>query len=579
MKGGNNMVLAALSQEWLIILIILLTLLAIGGIVLLYIFVILPSSYKKQFRNLQKRFSYLDSKLIGQDSQYIHRIEIISRTNLLYLDKYETFLRRFKSIYETEDKYSESMIKQLNSLLGAKQYKNIKNVISETKKALNVLEESVNSLDADLYQVIKLEEDARKQINDLKESYRHVRQTYYAESGDIEMTSATFGKMFDKIDATFSTLDEAIESAEYDEINTKIPELNNVLLALGKVLVELPTLCSLTKTVVAEKIVEIQNKYKETEQAGVPLYHIGFKARLDDWKKRLSELNKRIVNLQCTGVHTECDLILAEINTVGEQLDNEIEARQYFRDNYETIYRCVNDVQKTFIKLTSLLPQIEEIYLLGDEQKEKFKELSSAITKLGNSKRYLDGFVLSGIRQPYSLLKTQLDELKADYEVVNTGVEQFKEYIDSLKTTAEEAYKLIYVYYLRVKEIEKVIADMDVEEVAQTYKEKIDAVYDVLNYIYTQIQTRPINVEEIASKIDQLNNISNAMFEEIDTKARLSSLAELSIVLLNPYRKMQDINQSLDQFEASFFKGDFENIYTQASNLYRNIETLQLNEK
>ena len=573
------MILQGLSQEWFVVLIVLLTLVAVAGIVLLYIFVILPNSYKKQVHNLQKRFSYLDSKLIGQDSQYIHRIEIISRTNLLYLDKYETFSRRFKSIYETEDKYSESMIKQLNSLLSAKQFKNIKNVINETKKALDVLEESINSLDADLYQVIKLEEDSRKQINDLKELYRHVRQTYYSESADIEMTAVTFGKMFDKIDTTFSMLDEAIESAEYEEINSKIPELNNVLLALGKVLVELPTLCSLTKTVVAEKIVEIQNKYKETEASGVPLYHIGFKNRLDDWKKRLNELNKRIVNLQCTGVHTECDLILAEINNVAEQLDSEIEARQYFREHYENVYRCVNDVQKVFIKLTSMLPQIEEIYLLSNDQKEKFKELSGAITKLGNSKRYLDGFVLSGIRQPYSLLKNQLDELKADYDVVYTGVENFKAYIESLKTIAEEAYKLIYVYYLRVKEIEQVIAEMGVNEVSRAYQEKIDAVYDVLNYIHTQIQTRPINVEEIETKINQLKNISNAMFEEIEAKARLSSLAELSLVLLNPYRQQQDINQSVEQFEASFFKGEFESIYMEASGIFRNNISAQDNGK
>ena len=565
------MILAGLSQEWLVVIIIVLTVIIGTGLILLYIFVFLPSSYKKQVRDLQKRFSYLDSKLIGQDSQYIHRIEIISRTNLLYLDKYETFSRRFKSIYETEDKYSESMIKQLNSLISAKQFKNIRNVINDTKKALNVLEESVNSLDGDLYAIIKLEEDARKTINDLKETYRHVRQTYYAESADIEMVSATFAKMFDKIDLTFSNLDDAIESAEYDEINTKVPELSNVLNALGKVLVELPTLCSLTKTVVAERFVEIQNKYKETESAGVPLYHIGFKARLEDWKKRLQELNKRIVNLQVSGVHTECDLILAEINNVSEQLDNEIEARTYFKENYEVVYKCVNEVQKTFIKLTSMLPQIEEIYRLSSEQKDNFKELSTAITKLGNSKRYLDGFVLSGIRQPYSLLKTQLDELKADYDVVYSGVENFQNYIESLKSIAEEAYKLIYVYYYRVKEIEKVLSDMDVEEIQKMYQEKIDAVYDVLNYIYTQIQTRPIDVETISNKIEQLNNISNAMFEEIDTKARLSNLAELSVVLLNQYRTQQDVNQAVEQFETEFFKGNFESIYTQASSLFRNL--------
>lgn len=547
---------------------------AVVGFVLLYIYVILPQSYKKQVRSLEKRFSYLDAKLIGQDSQYIHRIEIISRTNLLYLEKYETFSRRFKSIFETEDKYSESMIKQLNSLISAKQFKAIKAVIVDTKKALDLFEENLNALDADLYKVIKLEEDCRKQIDYLKEIYRHVKQTYYSESADLEMVSATFNKMFDKIDSTFSRLDELIESAEYDEINEEVPVMNNVLIVLGKVLIELPTLCTLTKTIVPEKISEIQAKYKDTEKQGVPLYHISFKNHVDDWKKRLSELTKRVINLQCSGVHTECDLIVAEINRVSNQLDDEIKARTYFKENYEEVYRHVNEVQKTFLKISSILPQIQEIYLIGADQASKINELSKAVTDLGNSKRYLDGFVLSGTRQPYSLLKNQLDELKANYEVVAAGVEEFKNYLDSLKSTAEEAYKMIYVYYYHMKEIEKVLADIGIEELEASYQEKIDAAYDVLNYIYDKIQSKPINVDEITNKIEQLKNISNALFEEIDNKSRYSVLAESAIIQLNSIRNEQDIAQALEQFEASFYKGEFESVYNQAAALNKSRNTL-----
>ena len=561
------MILEGLPQGIVITLIVIGVILFLALLVLLYIFVLLPSSYRKQARVLEKKFSYLDAKLIGQDSQYIHRIEIISRTNLLYLDKYETFSRRFKSIFETEDKYSESMIKQLNSLIAAKQFKVIKGVINETKKALDIFQDSVEALDRDLYQIIKLEEECRKRIDASKETYRHVKQTYYAESSELEMVAVTFSKMFDKIDASFTKLDDLIESAEYDEINEELPVLNNVLSVLGKVLIELPTLCTLTKTIVTEKITEIQSKYKETEKQGVPLYHIGFKAHVEDWKKRLDGLNKRIINLQCSGVHTECDLILAEINRVSIQLDDEVSARQYFRENYEQIYRDVNDVQKTFLKLSSLLPNIEKIYLIGQDQKNKIDELSKAVTNLGNSKRYLDGFVLSGTRQPFSLLKKQLDELKANYEIVSAGVNEFKNYLESLKTTAEEAYKMIYVYYYRIKEIEKNLADIDIAKFSESYQEKIEAVYDVLNYLHDKLQDKPIDVDEVSNKIEQLKNIANAMFEEIESNLELCQKAELEMVKLNSYRSEQDVSQTLDQCEIAFFDGDFDSVYRQASTI------------
>ena len=50
------------------------------------------SSIKKQVRELERRYSYLDALLLGQDSQYIHRLEIISHTNLLYVEKYSEYV-------------------------------------------------------------------------------------------------------------------------------------------------------------------------------------------------------------------------------------------------------------------------------------------------------------------------------------------------------------------------------------------------------------------------------------------------------------------------------------------------------
>ena len=169
-------------------------------------------------RELQKKYSYLDALLIGQDSQYIHRLEIISRTNLLYVDKHEKFSRRFKEIYENDDKFAESMLKQLNALISNKQFKNIKTVISDSKKAMKTFEDKVNALDNDLYTLIKPEEDSRQSILKLKENYRRVKQTFYANSSDLDLVSSSINQVFDKLDQMFVEFETHIESAEYDGI-------------------------------------------------------------------------------------------------------------------------------------------------------------------------------------------------------------------------------------------------------------------------------------------------------------------------------------------------------------------------
>ncbi len=567
------MVLAADPGTIFVIAVAAGILLLVGGVVL-YALVFSRFSYKKQIRNLEKQFSYYDSLLIGQDTQYIHRLEIISRTNLLYMDKYELFYRRFRNIYDTEDKYADSILKQLNALIKAKQYKNIKSVIQEAKKAIDVLSESVKSLDHDLYEVIRLEEDCRKRIDHLREVYRHVKQTYYSESDELELVAPTFNKMFDKIDSVFSKFDDMLEGAEYEEINQEVESLGEVLTALGHVLIGLPELCKTIKMVIPEKLVELQNKYRDTEKEGVPLYHLSFKNHIDEWKKKISELTKKIINLQCGGTKTQCDIIIEEINELSKLLDQEVESRDYFNANYGRIYSQVNEVEKMFLRICALLPDIRQVYLIGQAELDKIDELKVSVDNLGSAKRFLDGFVHSGTRQPFSLLKSRLDELEKNYAVVNAGVTSFKGYIDSLKSTAEEAYKLISIYYERNKVTEQLLDEIGNPNVTANYVERISAVYTLLNDIYQQIQSQPINVGEISNMTLNLKDLANTMYEEVESIHHNKVAAEKALLMLNPGRDEQDVNQTVTALEISYEKGDYANVAAQATSIYKNRTTV-----
>ena len=249
----------------------------IALLIVLYIFVFSRNSAKRQVKELEKKYSYLDALLIGQNSQYIRRLEIISHTNLLYVDKYTEFSKRFKEIFENDDKFAESMIKQLKSLIANRQYKNIKSVINDTKKTIELFEESVNELDRDLYDVIKPEEEARQAILKIKENYRRVKQIFYSNSNDLELVSASITKVLDKLDQSFTEFETHIESAEYEEANALLPTISQVVTALGSALEELPNLCILVENVVPETISSLKNEYEEIEQQGVPLFNLSFR--------------------------------------------------------------------------------------------------------------------------------------------------------------------------------------------------------------------------------------------------------------------------------------------------------------
>ena len=537
---------------------------------LLYHFVISRNRIKHQVRELQKKYSYLDALLIGQDSQYIHRLEIISRTNLLYVDKHEKFSRRFKEIYENDDKFAESMLKQLNALINNKQFKNIKTVIGDTKKAMKVFEDKVNTLDNDLYTLIKPEEDSRQSILKLKENYRRVKQTFYANSSDLDLVSSSINQVFDKLDQMFVEFETHIESAEYDDAQGLLPTISKVVTALESALSQLPNLCILVNTVIPEKIEDLKKDYEALEQQGLPLYNLSFQTKLGEWNNDLNIIRTRLTKLQIANIMESLDALQSEIEEMRELLNNEQNDKSFFEAHNEEIYQQVVDLEKSFLKICSLLPELYRTYVVTDERKEKVEQLKQTMNSLGTVKQSLDNYVHSSLKQPFSTLKGKLDELNNQYATAKEGMEEFKQYIEFLKTSSEEAYTLVFVYYYRLKQIESLLREIAIPEFSEPYRVRIEDCYDLLNEIDKAIKVQPIAVDEINEKVANLKGNANALFDEIENKFREMQLAESAIVYANRDRNHQDdVHQQLSALEEEFYQGEFVKVYHEANAIFK----------
>lgn len=539
-------------------------------IVLLYHFVFSRNSYKKQLRDLERKYSYLDALLIGQDSQYIHRLEIISRTNLLFVEKYNSYSRRFKEVFDGDDKFAESMIKQLKALIANNQYKNIKLVLQDTRKAISTFEEDVNQLDQELYQIIKPEEESKHIILQLKENYRRVKQLFYANSSDLELVTTSFTKVFDRLDESFSQFESHIEGGEYEEAEALIPVIRQVVNALDNALATLPTICIVVTKIVPTKIQQLTSEYEEIEKRGIPLFNISYRNKVNKWNDTLDALRQKLISLQVNGVQQELDRIQDEIEETRHLLERELEDKNDFSAHCDVLYSKVVALEQYYVKVCAMLPEIRNIYLVSDDQEAKIAKLNDDINKMGGSKRTLDNFVNSGTNQPFSILKTKLDELQSDYDAANASIIEFKAYIDGLRTSSEEAYTLVFVYYYRCKQIESLLRILSVPEFSNKYTEQIENCYSLLNDIDRTLKIKPIDVKGINEMVEQLKNTANVFFDEVDNKIREAQLAESAIVYANRDRNHQmDLHQSLTLLENQFYKGDFVKVYHDAKELYK----------
>ena len=201
----------------------------------------------------------------------------------------------------------ESMLKQLNALIANKQYKNIKTVIADTKKAIKNFEDKVNVLDSDLYNLVKPEEDARHSILKLKENYRRVKQTFY-QYADVDLVASSINQVFDKLDQKFIEFETRIESLNTKKLKHFCQSSIKVVSALESALSQLPNLCVLVN-VVPDKIAQLKKEYANVESQGLPLYNLQFQNKLNEWERDLEVIKSRLTKLNLTNIMEGLDAL------------------------------------------------------------------------------------------------------------------------------------------------------------------------------------------------------------------------------------------------------------------------------
>lgn len=559
----------------------LIALIVAGAIIVLltiflsiYLLIIRKNRIRKEVRSLDRRFQYYHALLIGQDAQYVKRLEIVSRTNLLYVEIHTKFLKRFKDIRDKHDSNAQNVINRVMDMLDEKRFKQIKNFLPDANEIVLEYAKLVNELNSDLLQVVKPEEDCRQSSLVLKEQLRRIKQDYYHKQNDLLMLETSFEKVFELIDSMFEEFEASVESAHYDDANATLPKIEGILNELSKAMLDLPNLCISLTDLLPTKITDLESAYHKMEQEDYPLHHLCVKQYLAEMRRTIEDAKARLKRFDLRGIQKEIDAINDKIDELLKAFEEEKVAREEFASQSENIYSTVNLIERRFIKLCNTIPEVSKIYLINEAHDSKINEIQSEINKVGALKRSLDTFIHSATKQPYSSLVAKMNELKEASDSIISNLDEFDSYLSSLKTDCEEAYSLVFDFFKKLKNAEKQLRDINIPRLTEKYSGDFDRSYELLNTINNLLFDSPINVDEVNKNVAELYEVSNNILDggAIDQDLNLKTLAENAILYANKERShLSDIDQLIGQAETFFKEGDFEQAYIITGNALKKV--------
>ena len=172
-----------LKNPLLIILISVSLVLLLAGFILIYIFVIKRNLFRKQSKDLEKKYSQLHMILTEDVEQYIARLEYISNQNLEYIHIHEKYLRFYHVILQENDRNSYIAVDGLRQTIHERKYSGIANLIESTKKIVNDFEKRVNSIYTELNKMLQKDEEFHQNEVTLQRQYRTIKENYMIHEG------------------------------------------------------------------------------------------------------------------------------------------------------------------------------------------------------------------------------------------------------------------------------------------------------------------------------------------------------------------------------------------------------------
>ena len=555
-----------LSTFGLVSIIVASSIVFIGLVFVIYKFVIEKNNMRRQIAELDRRFEYLHALLIGQDAQYVRRLEIIARTNLIYIEIHTKFLKKFKEVRDKHDAKAQSTINHLKDLRDEKglNAKRLKEEIIDAKALIDAFDREVNDLNSELLSVVKPEEDCRQISLTHKERFRRINQEYFAKQNNLSLVSESFEQTFGLIDSLFDQFDKLVESANYDDANLMLPKIDKILDEISNDMSKLPNLCTMVTTYIPDKISSLENAFEIMQRDHFPLEHLCVKSAIREMKDEVNVYTTKIKRFDLKNVDEELNNIVSRIDEFITLFDDEKKARQEFESNNESIYSMVTTIERRFIKLCNTIPEVQKIYVVNEVQQTNINNIHNSINRLGALKRSLDTYIHSATKQPYSMLVSKMRELKTASDEVIASMDDFMKYIASLKNDSEEAFKHIYEGFYKVKDIERTLRKIDIEKIDAKYHEVVEQYYEYLKEVNVLLKTKPINVEKINNDIVEMTKIENEYFGKglIGSTYNMMVLATNSIVYANRDRgNFADINDLINQAENMYYEGEFEQSY------------------
>ena len=485
----------------------------------------------KQSKKYKKEIEELDiekNSLLGVPvlSEITKVKELIKTDNLK--EKLNDWDNTFKYIRDEKIPELTDSISDADFLIDRKEYKQAIKKIADVEMELRLLKNKTDVLLEEIKLITNSEERNRTLITKLKIVYREQQAKFDRSKKEYGDVAPYIEDEFDSIDKLFADFEKAMDNNDYVSVEKRIASLDDKIDALGKILLDAPTIVLMATVMVPNKIEEATTYYYRMKRDGYPLDYLNVEYNIKEIKTKIDNIMNNLKQLQMGDAIIELKTFIEYFNGLYNDFDKEKECKDVFKQNVKELGYNIENINKVVRDIYLQIDDIKYNYNLSDEEINKFSLLNKNLERINKDYKIL---VEQGKMKTfaYSKLVDELDGLSLKLSRLQDDLDYQLRSITSMKDELATIEDLLKKSKYRLKSYK-------IPVIPSSYYIELNEAQDAIREIVKELQKKPIVIKILNIRVDTARDLVFKIYNKTNDMIKLANSAEKIIVYGNRYR-------------------------------------------
>ncbi len=541
-------------------------------IVLIIILFAMKKSKKKKFKQLLENLEYeknqLDSSPVAPELAKVESYLKNEKLEVMYKDWKE----RLEDIKETRIPKITDMLIEAEYSLSKMDYKSTMYKIAKLEMEIYKARTKSEFLMNEIKELTTSEERNRAVITKLKAKFRELLEKFTETKSEFADMAPSVELQFENISKRFEEFENIMDKNAYEEVNTIISAIEEMLNHMSVVVEELPSIVLIAECILPKKMKEITEIYEKMVKKGYPLDYLNVEFNI-------KEANKKITDILDKAKLLDLEDSLFELKVLTDYFENlftDFEKEKIIRSEYEQANQNLkNKLDKTNGLVNDIFEQMDDLKKLYDLSNEDIKSLEEVKEDLGKLNEDYNTLAshTNNHTFPYSKLTEEIDILSNSLSQIEEKLDKTLNVIGSMHDDEVRARQQLEEVNILLKEAKSQIRAYNLPVIPNNYYVELKEASEAIKEIVKELNKKPLTIEILNTRVDTARDLVLKLFGKTKEMIKTAMFAEMAIVYGNRYRNTNPaLDKNLTYSENLFNKGKYKNSLELTINSLNKIE-------